>query len=75
MHGDRWAKEGAMTGVSYLINDAGEKTAVILDLRRHRRLWEDIHDRLLIESRRHETRESLDQVRRRLSRRRPAKLS
>ena len=61
-----------MKGVSYLVNEAGEKTAVILDLRTHRRLWEDLHDRLLIESRRHEPRESLEQVRRRLSRK-PAK--
>lgn len=58
-----------MTGVNYLVDDAGRKTAVILDLRRHRRLWEDIHDRLLIESRRSEPRESLAQVRRRLERR------
>ncbi|MDB5300836.1 MAG: hypothetical protein JWO87_2499, partial [Phycisphaerales bacterium] len=26
-----------MTGVRYMVNEAGEKTAVILDLRRHRR--------------------------------------
>jgi len=56
-----------MTGVSYMVDDAGKKTAVILDLRTHRRIWEDIYDRLLIEARRNEPRESLAQVRRRLS--------
>ncbi len=58
-----------MTGVSYLVDEAGKKTAVILDLRKHRRLWEDIHDRLLIESRRDEPRECIDHVRKRLMRR------
>ena len=58
-----------MKGVSYLVDDAGKKTAVILDLRQHRRLWEDIRDRLLIESRRHEPRVSLESVKNRLRRR------
>ena len=58
-----------MKGVSYLVDDAGKRTAVILDLRRHRRLREDVHDRLLIESRRREPRESVEQVRKRLRRR------
>ncbi|MCY2952290.1 MAG: type II toxin-antitoxin system Phd/YefM family antitoxin [Planctomycetota bacterium] len=58
-----------MKGVSYLVDEAGNKTAVILNLRDHRRLWEDIHDRLLIASRQGERRESLAQVRKRLSRR------
>ena len=57
-----------MTGVSYMVDDAGRKTAVVLDLRKHRRVWEDMYDRLLVESRRNEPRESLDQVRKRLAR-------
>jgi len=58
-----------MSGVKFLVNDAGKKTAVMLDLRKHGRVWEDIYDRLLIESRRHEPRLSLEQVRKRLARR------
>jgi hypothetical protein len=58
-----------MTGVRYLIDEAGNKTAVILDLRKHRKLWEDIHDRMLIESRRKESRVSFEQVKKRVSRR------
>jgi hypothetical protein len=58
-----------MKGVSFLIDDAGKKTAVILDLRKHRRVWEDIYDRLLIASRKDEPRESLEQVRKRITRR------
>ena len=52
-----------MKGVSYLVDDDGKKTAVILSLAQHRRLWEDIHDRMVIESRKHELRETLEQVR------------
>jgi hypothetical protein len=57
-----------MKGGSYLVDDAGNKTAVILDLRKHRRVWEDIYDRMLIQSHRREPRELIEQVRR-LSRR------
>ena len=42
------------------------KTAVVTDLRRHPRLWEDFYDTVLAESRAHEPRESLDSVKRRL---------
>jgi hypothetical protein len=55
-------------GIQFLINDSGNKTAVVLDLKHHRRLWEDMYDRLLVESRASEPRESLDQVKKRLGR-------
>ena len=58
-----------MTGVSYLVDGNGNMQAVILDLAKHRRLWEDIYDRLLVESRKDEPRETLEQVQRRLLRR------
>jgi len=58
-----------MSGVSYLVDDAGKKTGVILDLRKHRRIWEDIYDHLLIDSRSNERRYSLEEVRKRLARR------
>ena len=57
-----------MKGVSYLTDDAGNRTAVVLDLRRHRRLWEDVYDRMLVESRRSEPRVSLDEMRKRVRR-------
>jgi hypothetical protein len=58
-----------MKGVSYLVDDDGNKTAVVLDLKDHRKLWEDFYDRALIESRRQESRESLEDVKKCLSRR------
>jgi hypothetical protein len=61
-----------MKGVRYLVDEKGKATAVILDLRKHRKIWEDIRDRLLVESRRDEPRSSLADVKRRLSRSRKA---
>ena len=58
-----------MKGVQYLVDDDGERTAVVIDLKRNRALWEDFYDRALAESRRGDTRESLASVRRRLTRR------
>ena len=59
----------AMKGVQYLVDDDGERTAVVIDLKRNRALWEDFLDRALAESRRGEPRESLASVRRRLAHR------
>jgi hypothetical protein len=47
-------------GVQFLVDHAGDKTSVLLDLKRHRRIWEDVYDQLLAESRKDEPRESLD---------------
>ena len=62
-----------MKGVSNLTDDAGKRTAVVLDLRRYGRVWADVYGRLLVESRRAEPRASLDAVRKRLAHRRPVK--
>ena len=55
-----------MSGISFMIDESGEKTAAVIDLRRHGRVWEDFYDVLLAESRAQEPRESLESVRRRL---------
>ena len=57
-----------LKGIQFLIDASGEQSAVVIDLKRHRRLWEDMYDRLLAESRRHEPRESLEQVKKLLGR-------
>ena len=56
-----------MRGVKYLVDDRGAKTAVVIDLKEYRELWEDFFDRALAESRKHEPRESLESVKKRLS--------
>ena len=55
-----------MSGVQFLIDDHGRKTAVVIDLRKDRDLWEDFYDRLLVQERAQEPRESLAEVKNRL---------
>ena len=55
-----------MKGVQFLVDDSGNKTAVLIDLKKHARLWEDFHDLALARSREKEPRESLESVKRRL---------
>ena len=52
-----------MSGIDYVVDKRGRKTAVVIDLKRHRRLWEDFHDAMLAQKRKHEPRESLEAVR------------
>ncbi|HEV7404964.1 MAG TPA: hypothetical protein VGO11_18620 [Chthoniobacteraceae bacterium] len=55
-----------MSGITFMVDSKGTKTAAVIDLRRHGKLWEDFYDRMLVESRANEPRESLETVKRRL---------
>ena len=55
-----------MSGITFMIDSKGKKTAAVIDLRRHRKLWEDFCDIALAQSRAGEPRESLASVKRRL---------
>jgi hypothetical protein len=55
-----------MSGITFMVDKRGTKTAAAIDLRRHRKLWEDFYDTVLAESHAHEPRESLQSVTRRL---------
>jgi hypothetical protein len=55
-----------MTGIQFIVNERGQKTAVVIDLKRNRAAWEDFQDLMTAQERAHEPRESLDEVRRRL---------
>ena len=59
-----------MKGVQFLVDDEGQKTGVLIDLKKNPGLWEDFYDRALAESREDEPRESLESVKKRLGRRR-----
>lgn len=59
-----------MSGISYVVDDRGQKTAVVIDLVQHAELWEDFYDSLLVRARKSEPRESLEAVRQRLHPRR-----
>jgi len=51
-----------MTGIQFLRDETGQKTAVVIDLKKHRALWEDLEDVLVSRSRRHEKRIPLAKV-------------
>jgi hypothetical protein len=53
-------------GVQFVVDESGRKTAVQIDLRKQRRLWEDFYDRALTKQRASEPRESLESVKSRL---------
>ena len=57
-----------MEGVRFIVNNKGQRTGVLIDLKRHRDLWEDLYDGLLARQRKSEPRESLKAVRQRLRR-------
>jgi len=59
-----------MSGVSFMVDERGRKKAVVIDLDQHGEIWEDIHDAMVVKSRRRDARESLAEVEKRLARRR-----
>lgn len=63
-----------MSGIQYLVDDSGRRTAFVIDLDTNGGLWEDFHDVLLARDRADEPRESLDDVRRDLAARGRTKL-
>ena len=55
-----------MSGIQFLTDEQGHKTAAVIDLKVHKALWEDIQDVLVSKSRRQEKGISLDKVKARL---------
>jgi hypothetical protein len=43
-----------MTGIQFVTDEKGRKTAVLIDLKKHHAIWEDFWDGLVSESRRKE---------------------
>ena len=43
-----------MTGIQFVTDEKGRKTAVLIDLKKHRAVWEDFWDGVVAESRRKE---------------------
>jgi hypothetical protein len=58
-----------MEGIQFVTNDKGKKVAVQIDLERYGKLWEDIHDQLVADSRATEKSVLFEVVNRRLERR------
>jgi hypothetical protein len=55
-------------GIQFLMDDTGEKKAVLIDLKKYGGLWEDLYDTILAQERQDEMRESLEVVKQRLRR-------
>ncbi len=51
-----------MTGIQFITDAKGRKTAAVIDLKKHSALWRDIEDVLVSRSRRHEKRIPLQKV-------------
>jgi hypothetical protein len=55
-----------MKGVQFVVDEAGKQQAVLIDLRHHRKMWEDFYDAFVAQERANEPRESFDDVQRRI---------
>lgn len=53
-----------MPGIEFVIDRKGRKKAVLIDLKKHKGLWEGLFDAYVAHSRRNEPRESLAKVKR-----------
>jgi hypothetical protein len=60
-----------MEGIRYIINDKGEKKAAVINLDSYGNLWGDIHDLLIVESRKSEPRKKWEDVKKGLHEKEP----
>jgi len=51
-----------MTGIQFITDEKGRKTAAVIDLKKHRALWEDFEDVLVSRSRQNEKRIPIEKV-------------
>ena len=56
-----------MKGIEFVVDDSGDRKAVVISLAEHGELWEDFYDALLAKEREHEPRETLAEVKKKLS--------
>ncbi|MGI8669685.1 MAG: hypothetical protein ACR2J3_07530 [Aridibacter sp.] len=56
-----------MQGINYVTNEEGKRVAVMIDLKKYGELWEDFYDGLTAKKREKEPRESLESVKRLLT--------
>jgi hypothetical protein len=55
-----------MEGIQFVIDDKGQKVAVMIDLQKYGELWEDFYDGLTARLQAREPRESLETVKKHL---------
>jgi len=57
-------------GVQFVSDEEGRKTGVLINLKIHQQIWEDLYDTLVAESRKDEPRITLEELKKRLRPRR-----
>ena len=57
-----------MKGIEFVVAEAGNKKAALIDLKKHQGLWEDFYDTLKAKEREKEPRESLEVVKKKVLR-------
>ncbi|KJR43799.1 hypothetical protein MCHI_000305 [Candidatus Magnetoovum chiemensis] len=55
-----------MKGIQYIMDDNGERTSVVIDLKKYGKIWEDFYDNLTASERQDEPREAFETVKKRL---------
>ncbi|HEY0557799.1 MAG TPA: hypothetical protein VGG20_26350 [Thermoanaerobaculia bacterium] len=55
-----------MKGIKFVVDENGERSAVLIDLKENAELWEDFYDSYVAQERAGEPRESIEEVRHRL---------
>jgi hypothetical protein len=63
----------SLKGIQFLFDAEGKETAVLINLRHNRRLWEDIYDVMVADSRTDEPRVAWEDVKRRLKAKRASR--
>jgi hypothetical protein len=63
----------SLKGIQFLFDAEGKETAVLINLRHNRRLWEDIYDIMVADSRKDEPRVAWEDVKRRLKAKRASR--
>ncbi len=53
-------------GVEFVVDDDGQKKAVLIDLKEHGEVWEDFYDTLKVQERESEPRETLKEVKKKV---------
>jgi len=53
-------------GVEFLVDDRGQKKAVLIDLKKHKEIWEDFYDTMIVKERELEPRESFKEVKKKV---------
>ncbi|MBI4284608.1 MAG: hypothetical protein HY670_01745 [Chloroflexi bacterium] len=53
-------------GVEFVVDEDGQKKAVLIDLKKHSAVWEDFYDTLRVKERESEPRESLKEVKKKV---------